>query len=318
MPLPPRPTVRLIGLGNIGFRHLQGLAPIARDIRLEGYDIAEAARERAAAEWSSYTDSDGEFSKIHEHPADLTILATSASGREAMIQQELARGTRRLLLEKVVFTERAAFERTQATLEAVRATAYVNTARRLWPLYQKLAQDIRISGQPIALTVSGKHLGLACNGIHFIDLLQMLSGDSEVVAVDATLSEPWPSKRKGYFEIWGTARFQTSSGSSLLLSVTEDSPEEPVVGLTLGDRHFTLLEGTGQVTDRARSVIQDLGRAPYQSELSTLYARPMLADQSPMLPALDESAKAHEALLALLEPAFIRAGLATGQGLPIT
>jgi predicted dehydrogenase len=318
MLLPSRPTVRLIGLGNIGFRHLQGLAAMAGDIRLEGYDLADTARERAGLEWSGHAGSVGDFSQMHDHPADLAILATSAAGREAMIRQELDRGTRRLLLEKVVFTERAAFERTQTALEAVNATAYVNTARRLWPLYQKLAQDTRTSGQPVALEVSGKHLGLACNGVHFIDLLQMLSGDIEVTAVDADLSRPWPSKREGYFEIWGSVRFRTPGGSTLLLSVAEDGPEAPLVSLTHGGRRLTILEGAGHLADPAGTIVQDLGRAPYQSELSALYARPMLADQAPMLPALSESARAHNALLAVLEPAFAKAGFMTDQGLPIT
>lgn len=318
MLLPRRPIVRLIGLGNIGFRHLQGLASMARDIRLEGYDLAHSARERAGLEWSSYTGSEGDFSQLHDTPADLAILATSAAGRETMIRQELDRGTRRFLLEKVVFTQQAAFDRMQAALQAVGASAYVNTARRLWPLYQKLAQDTRASGQPVALEVSGRHLGLACNGVHFIDLLQMLSSDMDITAVDADLSKPWPCKREGYFEIWGAVRFRTSGGSSLLLSVEEDGPETPLVRLTQGDRHLTILEGAGQLVDPAGIVVQDIGRAPYQSELSALYARPMLADMAPMLPSLAESTRAHKALLAVLEPAFAKAGLMTDQGLPIT
>lgn len=315
-----RPAVRLIGLGNIGFRHLQGLAPLAGDIRLEGYDPAPEAQLRAETEWVLHADAQGLFAAA---PTDatasgLSIIATSTQGREGIVLDEVRRGARSLLIEKVAFTQIDAFARVQATLDAVGAAAFVNTPRRLWPLYQALADQIRTAGSDMELTVSGRGLSFACNSVHFIDLLQMLSGEQAVAVVDADVSAPWPARRPGYYEVWGAARFRTPGGAALNLSSRPEDPDTTTIALTIAGRRHVVEEASGRVINASGDLVADFGRAPYQSELSALYARPMLEGQAPALPTLAESALAHRPLLDILTPTFAAADLLSPEGLPIT
>lgn len=318
MNAPSRPVVRLVGLGNIGFRHLQGLSRMAEEIAIDGLDVDEAAVARAREEWRNIPSAQGRFSSPEEisSPADLTVLATSAAGREALLQRHLDIGSRQFLLEKVVFTEPDAFGRAEQALEAVGAVAYVNTARRLWPLHRTIKAMADAAKTPVRLEVVGRNLGLACNGVHFIDLLQMVSGQADISTTRADISRPWASKRPGYYEAWGDVTFE-GGGSRLRLSVQPDGPEKPSMRVKLGDREYVVDEASGVVTADG-DVVADAGRAPYQSELSVEYARPMLGRLPPALPSLSESAKAHEALFEAIRPAFEDAGLMNGQQIPIT
>jgi len=319
MASPQRPVVRLIGLGNIGFRHLQGLKPLAGSIHLEARDRSDEAVARAEAEWSAYAGAQGDFSSdgTRDGPADLVVLATSAMGRAEILQDQLNLGAKRLLLEKVVFTETAAFERAQAQLERAGAVAFVNTARRLWPLHRKL-KEMAVATGPVHLDVEGRGLGLACNGVHFIDLLQMLSGETDLDVVAASISEPWASKREGYYETWGRLKLETPGGSTLCLSVLEDSSPSPQMSVRMGERDLIINEAEGRVTDSTGAEIANLGRSPYQSELSAAYATPMLAGSQPELPSLSVSAEAHRVLFDVLAPVFQKEGLIGPHGLPIT
>ncbi|MFN6980448.1 MAG: hypothetical protein ACK4NU_00830 [Brevundimonas sp.] len=314
-----RPIVRIVGLGNIGFRHLQGLSPMAGDINIEGFDVDAGAIERARAEWDSIPSAYGRFLRP-EHisgPADLTVLATSAVGREALLAQHLEIGSRQFVLEKVVFTDTDTFTRVQQDLEARGAVACVNTARRLWPLYRTITAIVEAANAPLTLEVVSRHLGLACNGVHFIDLLQMLSGHSDVTTVMADISAPWASKRPGYYEVWGDVKFEAGA-SRLVLSVQPDGPEATHIRLRVGDTQYILDETSGIVTTTGGSDVVQAGRAPYQSELSIEYARPILRGAESALPSLSDSGKAHKALFDAIRPAFEKAGLMNDQQIPIT
>ena len=66
--------------------------------------------------------------------------------------------------------------------------------------------------------MSGGHWGLACNAIHFIDLVSWWTG-STVNDVDCQGLEDWlPSKRPGYQEVFGSIMVNFCGGSSLELS----------------------------------------------------------------------------------------------------
>lgn len=315
-----RRTVLLVGLGNIGLRHLQGLAPLARRLDLWGVDLDEAGVARARAEWEAIPGAEGQFATSipAASPApDLVILATSAGGREGLTMTVLDRGARSLVLEKVVFDNRAAFDRVGEALRSRGAAARVNCARRMWPVYQALAGICAAAGSPVRLRARGRALGLACNGVHFIDLLQMLSGGQDVRCLESELSAPWPSKRPGFYEAWGRAAFATPAGGRLELVVEAHGPEAVEVELEIGDRVLRIEEAAGLVHEAGRPTAI-FGRAPYQSELTAAMAAGLLDTGDSLLPDLRTSQQAHAALFDALTASFEAAGLARDGRIPIT
>lgn len=316
-----KPAVLLIGLGNIGFRHLQGLEPLSKQIALDGMDASGAALDRARSQWAGYAGSMGRFAENLsglDGDAQVVILATPADGRESLIEMILTdRKVGAMVIEKVAFNARGSFTRMASRLEADGVLGVVNCPRRLWPRYRALAERIRLTGTPVRMTVRGSNIGLACNGVHFIDLLQMLAGEAEVRLTDSRISDPFPAKRKGYYEVFGSSSYGTPSGSSLTLVVEADAPKQTEIQLEFGDTTLTIVEATGVMSDERDEII-DVVRAVYQSELTAEVVAKLLSGQDCGLPDLTVSAIAHNALFVALEPAFERAGLMAQGRLPIT
>lgn len=314
-----RRAVWLIGLGNIGLRHLQGLEPLAAGIRLYGADMDALAVERAHSEWSALPGAEGVFASTlptEPGPPGLAILATSARPREALVLAAIEAGARALVLEKVVFDTRAAFDRVGALIRARGVITHVNCARRMWPMYSELAARCAGARSPVQIRAYGRNLSIACNGVHFLDLLQFLSGEDAVKATGHSLSAPWSAKRPGFYEVWGEAAFSTDSGATLKLSSAPDMSDTNVVEIDLDGETLTIEERVGSVV--GRTLEETFGRPPYQSELTGPLATTLLYGGECPLPTLETSRLAHFALFDALEPTFQAADLARDGRLPIT
>ena len=65
---------------------------------------------------------------------------------------------------------------------------------------------------PIKLKVIGTAWGLACNGIHFIDLFSFLTEGSQLTKVNSNLDPAvLESKRAGFYEVTGSIQYQMDS-----------------------------------------------------------------------------------------------------------
>lgn len=310
----------LAGLGNIGFRHLQGLVAVAHRIQLWGIDPDPGARSRAATEWRRSAGQAGDFNaNLAATPAlaNIAILATSARGRLALFQEILAQARpNRLMLEKVAFQSVSDLRAAEALTRQSGTTVVVNCPRRLWPLYRSLRE--RLDGKPFSLSVRGRNIGMACNGVHYVDLLQFLARDSSVGIERYELGTIFESKRPGYFECLGRMRFRTGLGCLLDLSVREEDPVATEIEFTTaaGER-FIVDEAEGLVRN-PDSMIDEFGRAPYQSELTGAVVGRLLDDHPSGLATLAESAAAHEVILQIFTEHFMAKGFDPSNGVPIT
>jgi hypothetical protein len=315
-----RPTVALIGLGNIGFRHLQGLSRVGSRLNLVAVDPDQAARDRASAEWASTVGTPFEtLSDLGSLPADtrVAIIATSAAGRLGLLRRVLAQvAPEVVVLEKVVFQQLRDFDEAASLAETSGAKIVVNCPRRMWPLYQSLV-GIADRAAEVELSFRGRNIGLACNSVHFIDALQFLTHSATPRLVSSNLGEVFPSKRAGYFEVFGSLSFATERGR-LQLRVEPDGPEALEVTFVLDGRSYALSEAQGHVATEAGEVLCDVGRAPFQSELTGTLVANILEGISPALATLTDSRAAHAALFSSLELHFQRQGVDVSLGLPIT
>lgn len=312
-----RAEILLVGLGNIGYRHLQGLGQIKDRVRLWAVDQDGGARERAVAEWRRLG---GELGGVFETldgvsaAADVCVLATPARGRLRLLEQVLLHvAGDAVVLEKVAFLSMAEMRDAGVLFEANGKRAFVNCARRLWPIYQMLRD--RISGRPIELHVSGREFGLGSNGVHFLDLLQFLSGETVLELVDWRGHDVLPAKRAGYYEVRGALRARTPNGSSIVISAMPDDPAPHAISLDGALGPLEIDEMAGVVRGEQGWTGE---RAPYQSELTGLLAASLLDAGHCALPDFAASAAAHAVLLEALGRQFAVAGLDCSSGAPIT
>ncbi|WP_295583619.1 hypothetical protein [uncultured Lamprocystis sp.] len=225
-------NVLIAGAGQLGSRNLQGLSRYSKPLSIWVYDVSEESLTRAGERWAECAVRPHAVTYITDLkliPAtlDAAIVATNANVRLQVVESigRLAK-VRYWLLEKVLAQEVGdLYAIARATAEA--NGAWVNTPMHLWPLYQEVLNRFR-RGAPIHAS-SVRFRGLACNAIHYIDLVSRWNNASiRSINTDGLRNQWVPSKRPGFYEAEGRLIVSFSDGSTLLLEGDEQANDYSV------------------------------------------------------------------------------------------
>ena len=140
----------IIGAGQIGSRHLQGLTKSSKNFQVFVVDIDKKALRIAKKRYieASKKKIDNNVSyhqSLSEIPdnLDFAIIATTANVRRSVIEKLLTKKTvRYLLFEKIVFQNSEDFLPIQCLLNDQGNKAWVNCTRRSYSYYKKLKKEI--------------------------------------------------------------------------------------------------------------------------------------------------------------------------------
>lgn len=293
--------IAIVGLGNLGSRHLQGLAKCPVPLRISLHDPFAGSLETARERWSEAGGEQSGHVLLSEGLTryDLAIVATTADIRPAAVDAlaDVA-AVNAWLLEKPLAQSRAAAQRIAARVGA--ASAWVNLPRRVIPWHQAIAREIAGFARPLAVTVSGGPWGLACNATHFVDLVRWWTS-TDPVAVDASgLDAEWqPSKRPGYVDVFGALVVDFTDGSRLHLESSPDGGPH-LIDVEAGRERLRIAEGQGQCARDGTNVVE--GRMAFQSALTGDVVHAILRDGRPALPTLADVARFEGLLLDALIP----------------
>ena len=217
------PHVAVIGAGELGSRHLQGLSRINHDINITVVEpnivAINTAKERyneMPTNSSVCTISYFESIKSFTCDIDVAIIATNADIRRKVVEDLLEKvDVKYLILEKVAFQSIQDFEIVMELMGEKNIKGWVNCTRRIYPFFRSLRQQ-KIQEKKITMDVRGSNWGLASNAIHMVDLFSYLTEQKEVT-IDATNLDKkiYQSKRQGFIELGGRLMAQTSKGDIL-------------------------------------------------------------------------------------------------------
>ena len=295
-------NVLLVGAGQLGSRYLQGMVSGESQLSITVVDPSSSALETAKSRWIEAggdhchhqirwaTDIPTELEKI-----DLTLVVTSAKGRAELVKQIASQmAVRYWVLEKVLAQS---IEELEVIFRATGQShgSWVNTPRRMMRWHTEL-KEIFAGNGPLSVTYSAGLWGLACNSIHYIDLVAWWSGES-LVSVDASgLANQWiESKRAGYFEITGELVAQFSDGTVLRLASNEGAVVQPL-RVELNDSSvWEMDEPAGLATGPEGQRIK--GQIEFQSQLSGRLVDDILLRGQCGLPSLEESSAMHAIFL---------------------
>lgn len=298
-------NLALIGAGELGSRHLQGLMRLTEDKQIYVLDPFRASVERAVARASEVGDTAcitaGTDSSILPAELDVAILAMNADHRlSALRLLTSCTKVKHIVLEKVLFQRLADFDEAAELIAASGATCHVNHPRRMATPYQELHRELR-NAQKVDVHVTGGNWGLGCNALHLLDVIEFLSHspvtEISFAGLDRVVQQ---AKRPGFVEFTGILTGRTAKGSFSLTAI--DGSESPLTTtvLTPTSQH-TFHSVPGQVVTRraangwATETVPF--RFPYQSELSGVLADELIRTGHCALPEYGPSATLHRTFI---------------------
>lgn len=295
--------IAVIGAGQLGSRHLQGLSLVTVQCAFYLVDPSrealDVARERLAEMPLNDNIKDVIcLSEIAELPEqiDLVILATTSNVRFMLLERLLAHcEVKNIILEKVLFQREVEYEQAGRLLEAHGVKAWVNCPRRMFEFYRYVRKYFNDNNRLQYMQVYGGDWGLGCNGIHFADLFSFLTG-KVVDEYDASQldSNSYPGKRSAFVEFGGTLIGRTGN-LQLSLTAVNGSSSRHLIMLRSEKRSCFIDEQAGQAwfMDEQDGWSNVSFNAPYQSQMTGDVAMSILQTGKCNLPDYATSAAIH-------------------------
>lgn len=291
-------NIAIIGAGQLGSRHLQGVKKANVSMNIYVVDPNEDAliiseQRYNEVEENPFIEAIGFFTDITLLPnnLDFAIIATNSRPRAQIINTLVEKNhCQFLLIEKFLFPALSEYANMDNFLKEHQVNAWVNCARRFFPFYQNLKS--LLSNEPyLNFEIKGNNWGLCCNGIHFIDLFSYLSGEKDIIFntdnIDNQLIE---SKRKGYIEMTGTLIGNTPNGSSISLSSLQNFEGALIININSPNYHIEISEQDRKI--KINNVEEEI-ELYFQSEMTGKYIESIIKTGIVELPTYLESSHLH-------------------------
>lgn len=299
--------VALIGCGNLGSRHLQGLKLTNRQISITVCEPDEGARQIAKERYEQVQGNDCiesvEFLEDYKDLSvnqDFVIIATNASIRYEISKWVVENlNVKYILLEKVVFQSLEDFDRFSELLDEKNIKVWVNCPRRMYGFYKKLKEKVGDMTK-LDMRVTGSLWGMGCNSIHLVDLYKYLVGFGKYeynnLAMDPEYLE---SKRRGYIEFSGEFELKTDKGN-LVIQCARTGDEPSNIVLDGECFHAKIMESEKKAIIFEKNGVQgaeEVVDVVYQSNLTNLVTEQIIDTGECELTSYEESVFLHKAVL---------------------
>ena len=316
-------SIALIGTGQIGSRYLQGLVKVKSKIKILAVEPIPQAQQTAQQCWiEAGGDKSGhEIEWVSDlnyknSNIDLAIIATSSFNRSVLIKNvRLKINPKYWIIEKVLAQSKNEIDLIKSEVIKAQGT-WVNTPRRLMTWHNQL--KLKFYGQgPLRVIKSGGLWGLACNSIHFIDLVSWWTGESLLSVNSVGLDRAWfKSKRSGYFDVAGELFIKFSGGTELVLRSNSKTTEDVISVQIFNNNLWTIYEEKGIASSSNGAILN--GQIEYQSELTGPMVTQILNVGTCDLPTLNESSELHRIFLDSMLVHWNKSNNSNDKEVPIT
>lgn len=313
-----RYNILLIGAGQLGSRHLQGLAKSKlhfdihiTDISSQSLNIAEERfNEANSLKTSIIVSKSNSVDDIPSQHFDLVIIATNADIRFAITKKLLSlHSVSNIIFEKVAFQSESQFIEIISLLKKHSVMSWVNCARRHFSGYRNLFNLLK-GVEDIKFSLVGDDWGLACNSVHFLDLFAFLTTNISYEFTNTNLlPEVFESKRKGFIELYGEYEGVGNNGSTFKISCSPSkeniAPQQSLIEINYGNQRILVNESLNQILFYGESNKTPFRNEPlgiiYQSNLTNIQAEQILLEGYSFLPTLQDSFEIHKPFLKMIK-----------------
>jgi predicted dehydrogenase len=296
--------IAVIGAGQLGSRHLQALSKVSFPVRIQVIDTVAQSLETAKARFDEMPQNPN-VQEVRYLPSiqqvskniDFAVIATNADVRAEVVRALLDLcEVKNILLEKVLFQKPDDYHAISELFAHKNIGAWVNHPRRQFPFYKQLKHKLAGAGQ-VSYQLQGGGWGLACNGLHMLDHLAFLTGESVLKISGTALNKDIiQSKRKGFVEFGGGLHGQIGNHLFSLFCHNDVSPEtiticsdslNMVIDEASGWVRFASKENGWKWEEKNERIIR------FQSELTNLIVEDVLISGKCDLPTYDEAMGLH-------------------------
>lgn len=311
--------VLVVGCGQLGSRHLQAISTLEG---VDGIDVLDSNSESLALGQARMREIQAnaliKFSWLNSinqtHAAyDLCIVATHATGRVGLIKEiVLKTKCAKFLVEKIVAQSTLEYEQLLELSRKNNLKIWVNCQTRTYEIYKRI-KSLLNPAEPIYFSVFGGNHGLACNGIHAIDLFLFLDGSNDVESMGSIIDEKFhPSKRgKDLYDLSGTLMAASPKGSQCVVHFSAEgmSPDNAIVlsrdhKFVIDQMKLKFFESHADENWLWRE--HELKENLFVSHMSRKFAQDILTKDVCDLPTLEQAWPSHQYLLNELLPHFNR------------
>ena len=174
-----------------------------------------------------------------------------------------------------------------------------------------------VKSNPINIYVRGTQWNLASNAIHFIDLVCFFT-DEHIRSIDSSGLKTWkPSKRKGYFEVFGNLKINYNKGSLLNLNSRERGTKNLLIKINNSNKKVVLINDlNGIAITSERKKIK--GSLEYLSNQFVKVFDDIISFNNCELPTLEGSINQHKYYLEAMLLNWNKINISKDKILPIT
>jgi len=303
------PIILIVGSGNLGSRHLQGLFYTKFPLMIYIYDVSKQSLQLGKKRWEQVCETNQKtlhkvfyFSTLDKLPQriDIVIVATNTDVRAQVIKQIIGKSdVHYWILEKFL----AQSERDLDSISSLTQNsdgAWVNIPRRMMDR-QKQIRSYLPKKVPLLVTGRGNRWGLASNGIHQLDLVAWWTGETLRSIENYGLDSQWyESKRKGYFDICNCKiNVQYSGGTVLILESNLDG--QPFsLEVEVQNKSWKICDDDEFFSGPDGLLLLDSSKNENQSSMTNKLVEALLKSGQCDLTELTESVKMHRIFLRYL------------------
>ncbi len=301
-------SVCIVGAGNLGRRHIQGLSASKSKIDLTVVDLSEdaiAAAISVANDVSNIESVEGSRGVIPDQNYDVAILASTASSRLEIYKDLINKKVKSIIVEKVAFNSILDIEEAGLVMNASTTIGVVNCPRRMYQNYKDI-KSLVVPRKIKRLSVKGSNYGLACNGIHYLDLFAYIIDDYRYLIESVQIEDIYESKRPGFIEVDGLISGRFDSGAEFSLSCAKAASTTYCIEVECEDALIRINEIEGTVNYvNASNTTEEPFLPVFQSQLTGIAVDQLVNNVTALeLTPLKESLALHKPFVQIMYEAY--------------
>mgnify|MGYP006092849929 CR=1 FL=1 len=292
--------ILLIGCGNIGFRHLEGLlkTDLSLDISIIEISKARIKEQIKKIKKKKFKNKKIFFSScfsIKRLKFDLVICATTAYKRYNLLKKLVSRYYfPKVLIEKVAFQNTYDFEKALQLFKKEKIQCWVNCPRREYKIYKQIKMENKIIDR-MSIDVSGNKWNLASNSVHIFDLFYFLVNIPVNFSKKKVDLKKIPSKHNKFFELYGKLKIKNEKYNISMSNQRKSNGFIIKIKTPKTKYYIDEIKNFVRVNSNNKTYTKKIN-IPLQSQCTKSLIKKIIYDEKILLPTLSEAYLSHKLL----------------------